>query len=59
MRVKNVCKNSAINVYLGDKLISSKKESTFLPAEIANIEIKKEDLEKNLEKELVVKIEPT
>jgi len=57
MRVKNIYANSMINAYLGDKIIASKKELKFLPAEIINLEVKKTDLLNSNEKEIRVKIE--
>ncbi|MDR1057795.1 MAG: NAD(P)/FAD-dependent oxidoreductase [Coxiellaceae bacterium] len=57
IRVKNTFANSVINAYLGDKIIASKKENKFLPAEIVNIELKKSDLMNWHEKEIKIKVE--
>ena len=58
MRVKNVFANSVINAYLGDKIIASKKEPKFLPAEMVSFELKRSDLINGLEKEIIVRVEP-
>ena len=58
MRVKSVFENSIINAYLGDKIIASKKEHKFLPAEIVSFDLKKQDLIASSEKQIVIKVEP-
>lgn len=58
LRVKNIFTNSRINVYLGDQVITYKKEQKFLPAEMVDIDLKKEDLINNNAKEIRVRIEP-
>jgi NADPH-dependent 2,4-dienoyl-CoA reductase/sulfur reductase-like enzyme len=58
MRVKNVFENTAINVYLGNKIIAQKKEHKFLPAEMVSFDLKKQDFVNNIGKEIVVKIQP-
>jgi hypothetical protein len=45
------------NAYIGDKLIASKKERKCLPAEMMNLDIKKQDLIDNATGEIVIKIE--
>jgi pyruvate/2-oxoglutarate dehydrogenase complex dihydrolipoamide dehydrogenase (E3) component len=57
MRVKKVFDKSAIKAYIGDKLIATKKEIKFLPAEMVSFNIKKEDLIDSSGNEIKVKVE--
>lgn len=57
MRAKKIYTNSSVNAYIGDKLIASKKENKFLPAEMVYLPIKKQDLLDNIGSEITIKIE--
>jgi len=57
MRVKDIYANSVVNAYVGERLVATKKEAKFLPAEMVSFNLRKQDLLGNTGEEIVIKVE--